>query len=540
MARASLGRRAGLLLPLFSARSTRSWGVGDIADLSLLAPWLRAAGLRLLQVLPVNDMATGQTSPYSAMSAMAIETLYVAVDRVPEVQALGTAALTPAERKLVAGLKAAPVVPYERVVPLKATVLHRAFEHFRTVDWASGSSRARDLEAYVAQEQWWLDDYALFRVLHDHFDARPWWEWPADLKSREPGAIEQARATYANAILEMHWQQWIAQRQWEQARRDLAGIALVGDLPFMVSSDSADVWSHQSLFSNEATVGTPPDAFSETGQDWGLPVYRWDAMRADDFGWLRARARRMAAMFDAFRIDHLVGFYRTYWRPADGATPFFVPADEEEQRQLGETVIDVFASAGSALIAEDLGTIPDFVRASLKELGLPGYRVLRWERDWHVRRQPFHDPSQFPAASLATTGTHDTDMLADWWDNASADERAEVIRIPRVRDAGIIADQPFDDRLRDVLLDTLMHSGSDLVVFPLQDVFGWRERINVPATVGPENWSWATPIPVDRLVKDPVGRERAEALHRMAVESGRLSEPDGLRHSAVGHRPGPV
>jgi 4-alpha-glucanotransferase len=230
----------------------------------------------------------------------------------------------------------------------------------------------------------------------------------------------------------------------------------------------------------------------------------------------------MAAMFDAFRIDHLVGFYRTYWRPGDGATPFFVPAEEDEQRQLGETVIDVFASAGSALIAEDLGTIPDFVRASLKHLGLPGYRVLRWERDWHVAAQPFHDPSEFPAASLATTGTHDTDMLADWWDSAPAGERAEVVRIPRVRDAGITPEQPFDDRLRDVLLDTLMHSGSDLVVFPLQDVFGWRERINVPATVGPENWSWATPIPVDRLLKDRAGRQRAQALHRMAVESGRL------------------
>ena len=134
-----------------------------------------------------------------------------------------------------------------------------------------------------------------------------------------------ARTTHADALLEACWTQWIAQRQWEQARRDLDGIALIGDLPFMVSGDSADVWSRQSLFHRDASVGTPPDAFSETGQDWGLPVYLWDAMHEDGFGWLRARGRRMAAMFDAFRIDHLVGFYRTYWRPASGEAPFFMP-----------------------------------------------------------------------------------------------------------------------------------------------------------------------------------------------------------------------
>ena len=195
----------------------------------------------------------------------------------------------------------------------------------------------------------------------------------------------------------------------------------------------------------DASVGTPPDAFSETGQDWGLPVYLWDAMHEDDFGWLRARGRRMAAMFDAFRIDHLVGFYRTYWRPASGDAPFFVPADEANQRVLGEAVIEAFASAGAALIAEDLGTIPDFVRASLESLQLPGYKVLRWERHWHVHGQPFHDPATYAPASLATTGTHDTDMLADWWDAATLEEKTALLAIPGLRESGVTADQPFDD-----------------------------------------------------------------------------------------------
>ncbi len=161
------------------------------------------------------------------------------------------------------------------------------------------------------------------------------------------------------------------------------------------------------------------------------------------------------------------------------------------------------------------------MRASLQELELPGYKVLRWERDWHAEGQPFHDPATYAAASLATTGTHDTDMLADWWDTAPEDERAALLALPGLRDAGFSATQPYDDRLRDALIALMMQSASDLVIFPLQDVFGWRDRINVPATVGPENWSWVMPIPVDRLMQDPVARERAELLHGTVLASNR-------------------
>lgn len=518
----SLDRRAGLLLPLFSMRSTHSWGVGDIADLARMGPWLREAGLRLLQVLPVNDMATGQTSPYSALSAMAIEPLYIAVDDVADVQALGDAAFQDVAPGTRERLNAEPVAAYEEAMDVKARVLRRAYTHFRDVEWLGGTDRARALQDWMAREQWWLDEYALFRVLHDALGARPWWDWPEDLAARQPEALADARRTHADAVLEVCWQQWVAQTQWDAARQALEGIALVGDVPFMVSTDSADVWAHQHLFSRDATVGTPPDAFSAEGQDWGLPVYRWDAMRADDFGWLRARARRMAEMFDAFRVDHLVGFYRTFWRPVDKSTPFFVPADEPEQERLGQDVITAFASGGAVLIAEDLGTIPDFVRASMAHLGLPGYKVLRWERDWHhLPDMPFLDPARYPATSLATTGTHDTDMLADWWDQAPREEREAVLRIPRLQAQGFDPAQAFDDRLRDALLELIMHAGSDLVVVPIQDLFGWRGRVNVPGTVGPGNWSWVTPIPVDRLMDDPLARDRAAHMRAWSDASGR-------------------
>lgn len=524
---APASRRAGLLLPLFSMVSSRSWGIGDIEDMAAIAPWLQSAGMNALQILPVNDMATGQSSPYSALSAMATDAIYLAVDRVPEV-AGGRVSLDEQERVRLEAVRQLPRVDYVSVRALKMAVLARAFAYFVDHEWRRDTPAARALRTFIDNESWWLSDYALFRVLHDVHDAHPWWEWPEPLAAREPGALEAARLTHAHALLFAQWQQWHAQVQWEEARSRLAPIAIIGDLPFMVSTDSADVWANQHLFSRDATVGTPPDAFSATGQDWGLPVYRWDEMVRADFGWLRDRGRRAAEMFDAYRVDHLVGFYRTYNRPVDGREPYFVPAEEHEQRWLGEKVLEVFRSAGSDIIAEDLGTIPDFVRESLDRLGVPGYRVLRWERDWHTPGHPFRDPAAYPRASLATTGTHDTDMLAAWWDGAPHDERVALLALPALAWRGFTADEPFSDRLRDALTELLMHAASDLVILPLQDVFGWRDRINVPASVGEQNWSWVSPIRVDALTGHDEARARAEALRHMAEASGRWTV-DGRR-----------
>ena len=149
----------------------------------------------------------------------------------------------------------------------------------------------------------------------------------------------------------------------------------------MVTLDSADVWSRRQDFLLDASVGTPPDAFSETGQEWGLPPYNWDEARRNDFAWLRMRARRQADLYDGFRVDHLVGFYRTYVRPLDGRPPFFMPSEEPAQIELGETVMRIMIDTGADVSVEDLGTVPEFVRESIARLGLPGYKVLRWEPD---------------------------------------------------------------------------------------------------------------------------------------------------------------
>ena len=522
-------RRAGLLIPLFSCPSTASWGIGDIGDVAPVTAWLAAAGQRVLQLLPLNEMAPGLRSPYSAISAMAIDPVFICVPTVPEFAALGgEASLSAAERAELDRLRRVPRIEYEGVRRLKQTALKAAFEQFLDAEWCRDTERARGLKAFLSEHAWWIEDYALFRAIHAREDERPWTEWPEALQRRDPPAIVEARRELAHEVLFCQYLQWLADGQWREARASAGGVALFGDLPFMVDGDSADVWARQHQFALDASLGAPPDAFSAEGQDWGMPVYCWDVIAAEGFRWLRERARRSTHLYDGYRVDHLVGFYRTYARPRDGGPGFFTPAAESEQTALGERVLAVLREQGAKIIAEDLGTVPDFVRESLARLGVPGFRVFRWERHWHTEGQPFLDPSEYPAASVATSGTHDTEPLVVWWERASEEVRHDVGRLPTIerltRAAGVenLAAARYEPTVRDTLLEGLYASGSDLLLLPIQDAFGWRDRINDPATLDGENWTFRLPWPCDRLDEVPEARERQSALRRWAAQYQRL------------------
>lgn len=522
-------RRCGLLVPLFSAPSTRSWGCGEIGDVAPLVSWLARAGQRLLQLLPLNEMAPGDCSPYSAMSAMAFDPIYISLLDVPEfADAGGVDSLSAEDRSLLLEAQESSRVQYAPVRSLKHRVLAAAYARFVEHDWSKDTARAASLRDYVRAEAWWLDDYALFRAIHDREHGRIWTEWPEELRHRVPAALDSARSELANGVRFYQYVQWTAAFQWAQARdaANAVDVALFGDLPFMVDLHSADVWAHQHCFHIDRSVGVPPDAFSATGQDWGMPAYNWDAFAAHDYRWLRDRARRSAQLFDGYRIDHLVGFYRTYSRRrSDRDDASFSPAHEIDQLRLGERMLRLFRDAGAEVIAEDLGVIPDFVRASLALLGVPGFRVFRWERLWNDPGQPFRDPSGYPVVSVATSGTHDTEPLATWWDAAHEDERRAILMIPSLRRiAGDIdlTQSPFEPHVRDALIEVLCASASRVVILPVQDAFGWRDRINQPATVNEINWTYRLPWPSDRLHEQDFARERADTLRGWALRYSRV------------------
>jgi 4-alpha-glucanotransferase len=511
------GRHAGMLVPLFSVPSRQSWGIGEIGDLPTLGAWMADAGFSFVQLLPLNEMAEGQNSPYSALSAMAIDPVFISPSAVPEIQALGNEQMLSAdERAQLRQARERPSVDYAAVRALKARALRAAFDRFHTHEWLLKTARARRLRRFMERARWWLDEYALFRALHARYEGRYWREWDTLIRDRDPAALQQARDELGVEILFYSYLQWLAAEQWMQAR-EASDIGVFGDFPFMVSGDSADVWSRQEDFRVDASVGAPPDAFSETGQDWGFPAYRWREIAAGGFQWLAARARRNAELYDAYRVDHLVGFFRTYVREPDGQAAF-VPSIEAEQIVQGERVLEVLSAPGARLIAEDLGVIPVFVRETLTRLRIPGYKVLRWEREWDLEGQPFKDPAGYPQCAVATSGTHDTETLAEWWDEAPLAERDAVSRMVCMDPPGCDPAEPFSTHTRDAILQVLFSSSADIVLVPIHDVFGWRDRINTPAVISNENWTWRLPWPAEDLETEASAVERATFIRGLTMK----------------------
>jgi len=512
-------RTAGLLVPLFALRTERDWGIGEIGDLAGYCQWLASAGHRFLQLLPIFEMPAGERSPYGALSAFAVDPIYLALGEVEDFAAAGGEEALPApDRAALDAARAATAIDYDRVRRVKRRALELAFAHFDAREWGTGSSRAARLRDYSAAEEDWLGDYTLFRAAREHHADVSWTGWEPGLRTRAPDALAHARQALDRDLRFHAYVQWVASEQWAVARRaaGAAGVSLAGDLPFMVGRESADVWSRQEEFALDVELGVPPDVFNAEGQRWGLPVPRWERMAHGDFAWLRARCRRAAALFDAVRIDHVVGFYRIY--RFSTAAPAFVPPGEDEQRALGERLLTTAleGGTGTALMGEDLGVVPDFVRASLAHLAIPGYRVLRWEDDAGV----FRDPSGYPRLSIATSGTHDTSTLATWWseelDAAGRQALAAVPAFGPLRDA----DARFTPGVHAALLDGLYGAASSLVLLPVQDAYGGRERINIPATVGQSNWDFRLPWTARELA-GTAGAEVRERLLALARRHAR-------------------
>jgi 4-alpha-glucanotransferase len=288
----------------------------------------------------------------------------------------------------------------------------------------------------------------------------------------------------------------------------------MGDLPFVVGEESADVWARPGLFLRDVSLGAPPDDFSKEGQDWGLPAYNWAAMDADDLGWIRARTRHAARLYDRFRLDHVLGCFRMWVKPPGGPGRF-EPPDEGAQRERGTRVLRAIlaeAEGTAHVVAEDLGLVPPFVRTTLTDLAVPGYRVIPWERD---QGQHIRDPRTFPALSVASFSTHDTKPFTTWWDDFSPGERQELAGLGRF-DPG--AEAPERNL---ALLGLLLDANSTLTLALAQELLGTPERVNTPGTVTGANWTFRLPRPVEDLEADPALRARLDAIRARSQGAGR-------------------
>ncbi len=525
-------RVAGVTVPLFSLRTKRSWGIGEIGDLGPFARLILDGGARLVQLLPLGEIAGGETSPYSALSAFGIDPIYISLGPTSKTSPRASTARSSATMGCApcTGSTSSRVIDYEAVRWLKKRALDAAFARFAERVHGRGGSRDASFARFCEAHRAWLDDYALFRALKDAYELRAWWEWPEGVRDRDPRALSEARAQYASGVLKHQYLQWLAHAQWESARADLRalGVEVMGDLPFMVGRDSADVWSNRDEFRSDASVGVPGDQFDPEGQEWGLPPYDWRVMRGNGFAWLRRRARYAGVLYDRFRIDHLVGFYRTYMRPVDKLRGpdnkllpgFFDPAEEPAQKAHGEAVIgamiDAARETGAGLVAEDLGVIPDYVRPSLAAMGVPGYKVLIWEQE----NGAFRDPARYPVCSLACFGTHDTSPSPRGGRRSRPGSATPCAGSALASRGGSSLGAKFTPAVHHALMALVLGARSELVLLLMQDVLGVHDRVNTPSTVGPHNWTWRLPANIEALATDEAVRAKL-AMVRGEVERAR-------------------
>ncbi len=471
-------RGSGILLHITSLPSR--CGIGDLGPAAYsFAERLSAAGQRYWQILPLNPTNQGAgNSPYFSMSAFPGNPMLVSPEMLVESGRLSEDALE--------GMPEWPAdeVDFAVVNHWKGNLLKRSYS-----DLQDRPSDRQRFEAFCRDNAEWLDDFALFMVIKDRQDGRPWTEWPVALRNRDREELERVRRENRRALEEIRFQQFLFHIQWDRLRarcREL-DILLVGDVPIYVALDSADIWAHPHLFKLDgnlqptAVSGVPPDYFSDTGQLWNTPVYNWQQLEKTGFAWWTSRMERMFALYDIVRIDHFRGLIQ-YWE---------VPANEETA--IGGSWKDVpsiafFDALKAALpdfgiIAEDLGVITDDVIEVMERYRFPGMKVLVFafgtDDPEHV-----YLPHNYTHNSVVYTGTHDTNTLIGWWEEeASQEERDRLFRY-----LGRSVDQP---QLHWEALRLALASVADMAILPLQDLLGLpaSARMNDPST-GDGNWGW--------------------------------------------------
>ena len=487
-------RSSGILLPVSALPSP--YGIGTLGRAAYeFVDFLAAAGQTWWQMLPVGPTSYGD-SPYQSFSTYAGNPYFVDLDLLRE-----DGLLTQAEIDAVDWGGDPARVDYEKIYRGRFPVLQKAA--------VRGRDRMREaVEVFQIENARWLPDYALFMALKRHFGMKAWTQWPEEAaRLHRPHALERYRRELEEDVWLFTFVQYLFFRQWNDLRTYARekGVGIIGDLPIYVAMDSADVWSDPDSFQLDEqnlpveVAGVPPDAFSETGQLWGNPLYRWEAMRQDGFGWWIRRVEGASRLYDVLRIDHFRGL-ESYWAVPSGA------ATAREGRWVKGPGMDLIGVLTGwfphiQLIAEDLGYLTPEVKALLAQSGLPGMKVLEFAFD--SREPSDYLPHTYPRNCVCYAGTHDNAPLLAWKEESSEEDLALAGRY-----LGLHAEEGFHWGV----LRGGMSSVADLFVAQMQDYLGlgWESRMNTPGTLG-GNWQWR----VDRAALTPELAEKIAGMTRM-------------------------
>jgi 4-alpha-glucanotransferase len=538
-------RFACVTVPLFSLREVGDVGIGDIAMLARFGGWAKGVGFAAVQILPCMALVGEETSPYGAISGFAIDPIYLSLrpDWLPQLRSEPTSAPENTAANTVNASSGLPPLPrahveYDRVRIHKLPKIVAAMDRLLH----SGLREDRGYRSFLEAEAKWLLPFA--QTMQSIASARPF-----DLGTR--AFVHTDAKVMTDRICAA---QYCLDYQWRKMREVLAEqkLALIGDVPFTVARDSCDVQTFPEAFELAGSLGVPPDEFAAEGQDWGLPPYAMDQAAR----YQRARMKRMAALYDAVRVDHVVGYFRQWvWRKtvegrqgafdsqaeeatvlslaqaaaAESTTAFVTAsladdqakASREEARGLAMLSVlreaFVAAHAPSAkpfpvpVFAEDLGVIPEYVGRVLRVLEAPGYVVLPWHRQGEL----LSDPRGLPSCSVVTWSTHDTPPLRAFWRTMPERDRARHAFLAKCEAEPELS--PADEA---ALLRLAMQSSASSAFFLVQEVLGEEARINTPGTVGPQNWSYRTPT-LEDLETSPHYKGRADLFASWLREAGR-------------------
>ena len=468
-----LNRGAGILMPISTLPS--SYGIGTLGKESYrFVDFLKRVGCIYWQVLPVGPTSFGD-SPYQSFSAFAGNPYFIDLDYLVEEELLKQEEINSCKWQ-------------EKEDAVDYALIYK--ERFQVLKYAYKRSNHNDKEDYLVfcnTNEYWLEDYSLYMALKSHFDNKEWLIWEEDIRDRKKDAIENYTKQLEENIAFWKFCQYKFREQWDRlkAYANKNGISIIGDIPLYAAMDSADVWVHGDLFELDErknpinVAGVPPDAFSDVGQRWGNPLYRWDVLSKNDFSWWRERMKASASLYDVIRIDHFIGVVNYYsipvacitavegsWRPGPG-------------RKLTEVMKESIGDA--KIIAEDLGILTANVRELIKETGYPGMKILEFGLDGPVENE--YLPHNYVTSNIVVyAGTHDNETLVGFLKSKTEDQLILLCKYFNVQNSL---------GLPEGMIQMLYACIADVVVIQMQDLLELDNsaRMNLPATVG-NNWKW--------------------------------------------------
>ena len=472
-------RSAGILLPISSLPSKYGIGCFDKAAYAFV-DFLKDAGQTCWQILPLGQTSYGD-SPYQSFSTFAGNPYFISLDALCDEQLLTK------EECEAAAPPDTDCIDYSRLYETRYSLLRKAYNRM-------GNDNA--VPEFTATQPW-LEDYALFMALKDHFGGVSWDNWTEDIRLRKKDALKHWKERLAKEVDFYQFLQYQFFRQWNnlKAYANANGIRIIGDIPIYVAFDSADAWANPELFQLDemglpkAVAGCPPDGFAADGQLWGNPLYDWEYHKETGFKWWIERLRQCFAMYDVVRIDHFRGFDEYYAIPYGDKT---AKNGHWEQGPGMELFHAVEAALGKReVIAEDLGFMTDSVRQLVKDSGFPNMKVLEFafdSRDTGSRND--YLPHNYNENCVAYTGTHDNQTITAWFQTITDEERSMAREY-------LCDEFTPDEKLHRAFISLIMRSRAKLCIIPMQDWLGLddRSRINVPSTLG-TNWKWRL-LPTD-------------------------------------------